>query len=117
MLRFSSEDYTFLERLPSPRIALPAGFKVKYVGEGGVIKDSKQSSGHWIEIAGSPHCSDSAVYEVRSVCVPAHGGRNYLFSVPLCCEVLFQISVTRSMIEHSLLIPGSCIFYLIHNDI
>ncbi|XP_046382026.1 uncharacterized protein LOC124152978 [Haliotis rufescens] len=65
--RLSSEDYTFLERLPSPRVALPAGFKVKYVGEGGVIKDSKQSSGHWIEIAGSPHCSDSAVYEAALI--------------------------------------------------
>ncbi|XP_067684655.1 uncharacterized protein [Haliotis asinina] len=65
--RLSLEDYKFLESLPSSRLALPAGFKVKYVGQGGVIKDSKQSSGHWIEIAGSPHSSDSAVYAAALV--------------------------------------------------
>ncbi|XP_046578366.1 uncharacterized protein LOC124286086 [Haliotis rubra] len=64
--RLSPEDRETLRRLGSPRASLPAGFKYKYVGSGGVIRSTK-SSGHWVEVAASPKTTETGHYEAALI--------------------------------------------------
>ncbi|XP_071082301.1 uncharacterized protein [Haliotis cracherodii] len=64
--RLSPEDRETLLRLGSPRASLPAGFKYKYVGSGGVIKNTT-SSGHWLEVAASPKTTETGHYEAALI--------------------------------------------------
>ncbi|XP_025083440.1 uncharacterized protein LOC112557662 [Pomacea canaliculata] len=61
----SPEDRVRLEQLARPRAALPANFKKLYVSQtGATARNTRPTTGHWIEIVGSPLSSDQALLQV-----------------------------------------------------
>lgn len=99
----SPEDRVRLEQLARPRAALPANFKKLYVSQtGATARNTRPTTGHWIEIVGSPLSSDQALLQVEffeRLCISHASVCLDYRAVLLCCVNQMRKTGTRVLVK------------------